>query len=116
MQLPKVVRRTGRKFLSISATLLVAVTGSAAAQRGVGGYGSGMMNDGWGMSGGWGFLWLLVLVGLAILVVAAVRGKNQSQRSDQPDRALAELRERYARGEIDEGEFEKRRQILREER
>ncbi|ELY45916.1 hypothetical protein DV706_19385 (plasmid) [Natronorubrum bangense] len=77
-----------------------------------------MMNDGWGwgMFGGWGFLWLLLLVGLIVLVVSAVNGSDQSQDGEQPDRALAELRERYARGEINEEEFEERRRTLRDTR
>ncbi|WP_240756904.1 SHOCT domain-containing protein [Natronorubrum bangense] len=116
-QLPKSVGKIGRNTLLGGVTLLVTATGSVAAQQGTNGYG-GMMNDGWGwgMFGGWGFLWLLLLVGLIVLVVSAVNGSDQSQDGEQPDRALAELRERYARGEINEEEFEERRRTLRDTR
>lgn len=114
-QLPKSVGKIGRNTLLGGITLLVTATGSVAAQQGTNGYG-GMMNDGWGMFGGWGFLWLLVFVGLVALVVSAVSGSDQSRNGEQPNRALAELRERYARGEINEEEFEKRRRTLRDTR
>ena len=110
-QLPISVGQSGRNSLLAGVMLLFTATGSVAAQQRTNGYG-GMMNEGWGMFGGWGFLWLLLLAGLIVLVVSAVNGSDQSQGGEQPDRALAELRERYARGEINEEEFEERRRTL----
>ena len=116
-QLPISVGQSGRNSLLAGMMLLFTATGSVAAQQRTTGYG-GMMNDGWGwgMFGGWGFLWLLLLVGLIVLVVSAASGSDQSRGGEQPDRALAELRERYARGEINEEEFEERRRTLRDTR
>ena len=77
----------------------------------------------WG--GGWGIVgWLamslmmVVVWGLPIaLVVWAVRSSYHSDRPSvtTPPRPDAEqvLAERYARGEIDEGEFAHRREVLR---
>ncbi|WP_245883194.1 SHOCT domain-containing protein [Halalkaliarchaeum desulfuricum] len=72
------------------------------------------MNDGWGwgLFGGWGFLWLLLLVGIVALVVSVIGGTERSQNGDQPDRAHEELRKQYARGNLSDEEFEKRRRKL----
>ena len=109
------VGRIGRNTLLAGIALLIGAAGTAVAQ---GGYGGGMMNDGWGMFGGWGFLWLLLLIGIVALLVSLVGGGDggNSRSGDRPDRALAELRERYARGEISDEEFEERRHKLRETR
>jgi putative membrane protein len=103
------------RVVAISSSVAAVAAGTAVARE-AGEYGGGMMNNGWGMFGGWGFLWLLLLVGLIVLVVSAVSGSDQSQGGEQPDRAVAELRERYARGEISEEEFEDRRRTLRDTR
>ena len=75
----------------------------------------------WGhMSGtGWGLGWLfalavpLILVaGVGYLVVAALDGDRHGEPDDE---ALAELRAAYARGEIDDEEFENRRWRLRQD-
>ncbi|QLH77371.1 SHOCT domain-containing protein [Halosimplex rubrum] len=42
------------------------------------------------------------------------RGRRDRGRSDEADEALAELRDRYARGEIDDAEFETRVERLLE--
>jgi putative membrane protein len=64
---------------------------------------------------GWGWIWLvLVLAGLAILVYVGVR-LAQGGRSTPPgssSRARQILDERYARGEIDEDEYQRRRSML----
>ena len=66
-------------------------------------------------------LLFLVNIGLLVAVVAAVvvgirwliRNTNEGQRSGPPDdAAMATLRERFARGEIDSDEFEQRRRAL----
>ena len=72
-----------------------------------------MMDGSGGMWFGGGFMWLLWIVLIAAVIyaiVALVRGSSP-QRNDGND-ALEILRQRYARGEIDEEEFERRRREL----
>lgn len=74
----------------------------------------GMMN-GYGMGGyGFGGFGMLLFWGLVIaavvLVVMQLRGRGESE-TVAPD-ALEELRLRYARGEIDEEEFQRRKAAL----
>ncbi len=78
-----------------------------------------MMNNGWDMGSGGGF-WLigglLVIVGLVILVVWAVNRSSSRGQSSPPSsdgsNALDILRERFARGEITEQEFEQAKKTL----
>lgn len=69
----------------------------------------------WAMAG-WVWLWaLLILAIVAVVVWVAARAGAGSQRSDSdgsPD-AMRILEERFARGEIDQEEFEARRATLR---
>ncbi len=69
------------------------------------------------MSGMWlmGLFWLLLIGGGIALVVWAVSGQQRSgsgpyQTAD--DTALSTLRERFARGDIDETEYHERRRTL----
>ncbi len=75
----------------------------------------GMMT--WWM-GGWGWLWMLVpVLVVALLVWLLVRNSRQDQATGgvgRPD-PLRTLEERFARGEIDQEEFERRRSALRDE-
>ena len=78
--------------------------------------------DGWGMHpmwGAWGLwgigmmvvmfvFWGLVIAGL----VLGIRWLVTQGRDSRSDRALAILRERYARGEINKEEFEAKRRDL----
>lgn len=69
---------------------------------------------GYGMGGfGWLFMilfWVLVIIG----IVALVRWLPGGGGGASGNRALEILKERYARGEIDEEEFRKRARDLRE--
>lgn len=83
------------------------------------GYGQHM----WG-GGGWAGLFLgplfmiLVLalvIALAVLIVRWLGGASQGMPPPPPGRApLDILKERFARGEIDEAEYESRRRVLGE--
>ncbi|WP_007027259.1 SHOCT domain-containing protein [Saccharomonospora iraqiensis] len=72
------------------------------------------MMNGWGM-GGWMWIWpVLILIGLAVLATTAVlwtRGRGPS--GDDRGTARRILDERFARGEIDEEEYRRRRDDLR---
>ena len=103
-------RRTGR-IGALSVPLIAAATGTAAAQAG--GYGGGMMGGGWGLFGVgmglWGLLWMGLLIGVPLYVVYSLldSGSEQDERG-----SLSVLRERYARGELSDEEFERRRSRL----
>lgn len=81
---------------------------------------SQMMMDGW-MMGGWWFGWmvlwsLLVLAGLVFLIYGVVRLAQSrapaAASTDQGSSARRILDERFARGEIDEEEYRRRRDQL----
>lgn len=108
----EILRRNGLKIALVAVPLLAGASGTAAAHGG--GYGGGMMGGmgglgGFGMLGGGMLLWSLLLVGL---VLALVYGVGRGNRIERGDTALAELRERYARGELSDEEFESRRASL----
>lgn len=66
--------------------------------------------DGFGMGIGGGFMWLIWLV-LILAIVWAIGGLRPGrERSERSSRDL--LDERFARGEIDEEEYHKRRAAL----
>ena len=80
-----------------------------------------------GSGTGWGwFFGGLLLIGLVLLVVVAVRGLGGGLRRDgagakrpvgaDADRARRLLDERYARGEISTEEYQQRRRVLDEGR
>lgn len=67
--------------------------------------------------GGWGWLYgALLLIGLVLLVVVAVRlfggGVRPEATRSERDRARHLLDERYARGEMDTEEYRERRRVL----
>ena len=78
-----------------------------------------MMMDGFGMTGGFGFgwifmilWWVLIIVGIAALVKWMVTPSGGYSRTGSDSKALDILKERYARGEIDEQDFQKRKRDL----
>lgn len=76
---------------------------------------------GWGWHGGWGpgwgmfglmhVLWWILIVAAIVVLIRGIAGRH-APRSPGEDRALAILRERYARGEIDKTEFDNRKRDL----
>lgn len=78
----------------------------------------GCPGDGGWMMGAPMILWSLLLVGLVVagvwLLWRAISGRSErpSVRSGSTARAI--LEERFARGEIDQDEFEQRRRALEE--
>jgi len=111
-QLTTHIGRTARRSITLVIPLLIGSAGVASA-HGSGSYGGGMMGGGWGLFGStmglWGFLWmgLLLLIPVALLYTIVNR-----QGDDPDDRPLSVLRERYARGEVSDEEFETRRARL----
>jgi putative membrane protein len=76
-----------------------------------------MMNGAW--DGGWAvvmmlmsFLFVALIVVGVVLLVRSTTHVGQSSRAPGSDRALEILDERFARGEIDQTEYEERRRIL----
>lgn len=79
--------------------------------------------DHWGMGGGFGGFGLIfmaaciaIVVLIIFAIVRALQGGNGSSAAtsqvDARNQALQILQERYARGEIDETEFNERRRVL----
>lgn len=77
-----------------------------------------MMGYGWdGWAGGfWMFGGLLLLIGVIVLVVWAVTTISRGGSAPRPDPSRPTpneiLRERFARGEISEQEFEQAKKVL----
>jgi putative membrane protein len=72
-----------------------------------------MMGNGYGMGFGGIFMWLfwlLVIIGVVWLVKSFVAGDGGA--SGKGKSSLEILKERYARGEIDQQEFEQKRRDL----
>jgi len=108
-------KHDARAVLLTVALAVAAFSGTAVAHGGDDGF---HHHNGWmgthGAWGGFGFLWMLLggllLVGIPALLVYAYANRGDSGNSG--DEALSVLRQRYARGEIDEEEFENRRRKL----
>ncbi|MEP2682200.1 MAG: SHOCT domain-containing protein [Sulfitobacter sp.] len=95
-------------FTAIGGSLgLTATPGWAAAGDG---FGHMMWDGGFGM---WGGLMMVIFWALVIgLILLAVRGFSNRSDTGTGQTAIDILRDRYARGEIDEDEFERRRAKL----
>lgn len=104
----EVIGRYAERSTALGAVLLVVATATASAQPHGGSAGGSM--GGWGAFSGWMFL---LLLGLLALLVIWAGSRRRDDRPDRSDRALEELRGRYARGELSEEEFERRRHNLR---
>lgn len=79
------------------------------------------MMNGWDMTGwGWGWMtiWTVIAIVLIVLFASAVlRASSPSTKfPGSADSAMAVLRRRYAAGEIDEAEFNRRRAELEDTR
>jgi len=107
-------------FLAVTATALFALPAWAQQGGGYSGGGPHMWGDGWpGMIFGplMMVFWLVVVVGAVVLLVrwlgggsaAGGRGRGPGQGGRSP---LDILKERYARGEIDDEEYARRRRVL----
>jgi len=69
-----------------------------------------MMGHGFGIPGlGMILIWVLI-IGLAVLLVRAVAGGSSASGGDKSARQI--LDERFARGEIDQREYEAKRHML----
>jgi putative membrane protein len=73
---------------------------------------------GWGWDSGWGFFgilhivwWALIVVGIVVLI-RWLAGGGTARGGSAGDRPLEVLKERYARGEIDQQEFEQKKRDL----
>lgn len=110
--------RLGRRTTLTALPLLVVATGTVAAHGG-GGYGGGMM--GGGITGGTmggafggtmglvGFLWMALLVAIPLYLGYVLLRR---ETGDADAGAQAVLRERYARGDLSDEEFERRRAVI----
>lgn len=111
--------RSGALVLLVVLPAIIGLTGTAVAHSGDNGY---HHHDGWmGTHGNWGWLgmdgmliWGLVLIGVPALVLYAIVTRIGGTRETGREDALSVLRQRYARGEIDDDEFETRRQQLQQ--
>lgn len=69
-----------------------------------------MMGGGWDLFGGimalWGLLWMGLLIALPLYIVYALLDRGSGGNEEQ---SLSVLRERYARGELSDDAFERRR-------
>lgn len=118
-QFTTILGRTARRLAILAVPLLVATTGTATAQAG-GGYGGGMMGGGGGLFGGtmglWGLLWMVLLLAVPVYLVYTLARRGEDGIRDRSggtrERPVSVLRERYARGELLDEEFERRREQL----
>jgi putative membrane protein len=63
------------------------------------------------LMGGMGILWILILVGIAFLLKESFQRKGEDNVKGQAS-AMEVLKHRYAKGDIDRNEFEKKKRDL----
>ena len=106
-QLTTHIGRTARRLVILAVPLLVAATGTAIA------HGGGSSGGGWGLFGGamglWGLLWMGLLIAVPLYLVYALLNQGSGGNNEQ---SLSILRECYARGELSDDEFDRRRKQL----
>ena len=75
-----------------------------------------MMNDGGSMWFGGGFMWIfwILLIVIVVWIVKEISGTGANNKSSSDETPLQILKKRYARGEIDEEEYERRKKELEE--
>ena len=98
---------------TVGSVLLIATVGVATAQHG-GGHSGGI--GGMGGFGWWPLFWSLIVLSVLLIVGYGFYAHGRAPVNEQThkDTALSTLRSRYAREEISEEEFEKRRRRLEE--
>lgn len=74
------------------------------------------MTDGWDMNG-WGWVWmtLMMLIGTALvmgIVLLLYRGSQPGGSTSRAENPLEILAQRFAKGEIGEEEYRRRRDVL----
>lgn len=117
---------TDRQLVWVVLAIVAALIVLPAFVMGFGMMGAGPMMGGmwgdhmWGMSGASG--WLLVIgVGMQLLFLAVIVGaiylgyRALTKQDGSPDPALEELRAAYARGDLSDDEYERRRERLETE-
>ena len=98
------------KTLSVVRDMLVQWGPGYPGYQGPWGWHYNMMGGGWGI---FMFIFMLIFLGLMIAgIVLLVRYLSPHARSQSADDALAVLKRRYARGEIQKAEFEEKRKDL----
>lgn len=74
-----------------------------------------MMHGGYGMFGGGGLLGLIIIAIVAYFFIKHLdENRNNSNNFSRKGNAIDLLNERYAKGEIDEEEYTKRKQVLKD--
>ena len=67
-----------------------------------------MMGNGFGMGFGGGLMWLFWILLIIVIVWVVKASMGSGTRSETRKSAIDILKERYARGEIDQEEFEQK--------
>jgi putative membrane protein len=70
-----------------------------------------MMGEGGWIGGGMWLFWILLIV-IVVVLVRALAGSGSASRPAHQQSPMEILKARYARGEIDEEEFKRRRRDL----